>query len=361
MKKIGAFLIALLLIWNGFLTYQLYYLNKKTTTTTTDKTVVDLTVAKITSDLTKLVEVCEPKVVAVSTYRGINLVSTGSGVVYQSDENEVLIVTNFHVVENGTSFKVRFANNEQVEATRVGYDILTDIAVLSVKTEFTVEPFKMGDSSLISVGEYVVAMGSPLGLEFQGTATFGIISGKDRIIPVDLNKDGIDDWDSIVMQTDAAINRGNSGGALVNMAGELIGITSMKISSYDVEGMGFAIPVNEVIPIVEQIKEFNTVKRPMLGISGVGISDMSNMDKNYYNIDLSITQGILVTSVSVGSAAEKAGIKVGDIITKMDNISMINFKQFRVELYKKTINQKISIEIQRKENKFIVEAVLTST
>ena len=361
MKKLSTLFMAVLLVWNIFLTYQWYHLQKNANSNNQEKTVIDQTVSKITTDLTKIIENSEAKVVSVSNYRNNNLVATGSGVIYQTNGEEVLVVTNYHVVENGTSFKVRFASGEQLDAERVGFDLLTDIAVLRIRPEFTVTPFKMGDSSLTSVGEYVIAIGSPLGVEFQGSATFGIISGKDRLIAVDLNNDGVDDWDSILLQTDAAINPGNSGGALVNLAGELIGITSMKMSNYNVEGMGFAIPINEVVSIVEQIKENGSVKRPLLGISAIGVSDMTNYEKNYYRIDLSINQGILVTSVAAGSAADKAGIKVGDIIIKMDDVGINTFKQFRIELYKKNINQKISVEIKRGNQNLTFDAVLTST
>lgn len=360
MKKLTGVMIALLICWNALLTYAYYY-KSNTTGIIANRPIVDHSVSRITSDLTKLIAICEPQVVGISTYRNNDLTSTGSGVIYQVSGEEVLIVTNNHVIEYGNNFKIRFANGEQREAFRIGADILTDIAVLSVNTDFEVKPFKIGDSALTTVGEYVVAIGSPLGLEFQGTATFGIISGKDRVIPIDLSNNGIPDWDSIVLQTDAAINPGNSGGALVNLAGELIGITSMKISSYDVEGMGFAIPINEIVSIVEQIKEYGVVKRPLLGVSGIGVSSMSNMEKNYYNIDLSLNSGIYISNVAEKSAAEKAGIKIGDIITKMDNVIITDYKQFRVELYKKSINQKITIEVLRDNQKRTFEAILAST
>jgi len=363
-KKLLALIIACLVAWNGYLTYMLLNINNQYQLIP-NRTIVNQSVSKITTDLSVIVGECEHKVVMISTFANNNLIASGSGVIYQVEDKEVFIVTNNHVVENGSSFKIKFANGEEIEAHKVGGDALTDIAVLSAKPEdadpgFMTEPFRMGDSSLISVGEYVIAIGAPLGGDFQGSTTFGIISGKDRVIPVDLDGDGIEDWDSIVLQTDAAINPGNSGGALVNLAGELIGITSMKISNPAVEGMGFAIPINEVVSIVEQLKEFETVKRPRLGITGIGVSDLSNMEKNYYKVDLTLTGGVLVTSVLADSAAEQVGIRPGDVIIKIDTAQIIDYKQFRQELYKKEISQKISLEIYRDGQIKVFEVILPS-
>lgn len=364
MKKLLVIVIAVMIGWTGYLSYVIFNINSQNLMTSS-RTVVNQSVSKITTDLTVLVAESERKVVMISTLNNNVMIASGSGVIYQIENDEVFIITNNHVVENGNTFRVKFANGEEIEAVKVGGDALTDIAVLSVKPEgvtpgFTVEPFKLGDSSLTSVGEYVIAIGSPLGGSFQGSTTFGIISGKDRVIPVDLNNDGVDDWDSIVLQTDAAINPGNSGGALVNLAGELIGITSMKINDPNIEGMGFAIPINEVTSIVEQLKEFEMVKRPRLGITGIGIYDMSNMEKNYYGVNLTLTSGVLVSGIIANSPAEQAGIKAGDVITKMDGVSIIDYKQFRQELYKKEINQKITVEIYRDGQVRVFEATLSS-
>lgn len=354
MKKLTGVVLAILLIWNVFLTVQV--LSKSDIGS--NRQIVNQSVSKITTDLTKLVESSQTKVVGVSTYRNNNLIGTGSGVVYYSDGSSVTIVTNNHVIEKGSIFKVTFANGEELEAKKIGTDLVSDIAVLKVDIDFSIASFKLGDSSLVSVGEYVIAIGSPLGLNFQGTTTFGIISGKDRLIPVDLDGNGYEDWDSIVLQTDAAINPGNSGGALVNLAGELIGITSMKIADSDVEGMGFAIPINEVISIVSQIQENGKVIRPILGVSGYGISDLSNIEKSYLEIDLASNVGVYIYLVGKASAAEKAGIKEGDIIIKFAGVDIRDYKQFRQELYKKNVNDKVSIVILRGGQTLTLEAVL---
>lgn len=359
-KKIMVAMIALLVGWNIFLTYQLM-VSPSSSTSGGSTTVTNQQVSNITTDLTELAENADDKVVGIVTKVNGQEYATGSGIVYAVDNDEVTIVTNHHVIDGGTGYTVVFANGEQIDGTLVGSDELTDLAVLKVSVDFDVTAFSLADSSLAKTGEYVLAIGSPLGIEYQGTTTFGIISAVDRSIAVDLNSDGIEDWDAIVLQTDAAINPGNSGGALVNQAGELIGITSMKItgtSGSSVEGMGFAIPSNEVVSIVTQIIENGEVKRPLIGISGVGVSELSTREKSYFGISLDLESGVFVSSVSEGGAAEKAGLKAGDIITKLDDVTIDSFKQFRSELYQKNIDDKVVIEVLREGETITVEAVL---
>lgn len=207
------------------------------------------------SSTTDVIEKVNSSVVGVLVYANGTASGSGSGVVYRVDGKTAYIITNAHVVSGATDVQVVFSNKESVNATIVGSDTYSDIAVLKLTADFDMTAIKCGDSSLLDQGETVLAIGSPLGIEYAGTVTQGIVSGIDRTVSVDLNDDGQEDWDMNVIQTDAAINPGNSGGALVNMAGELVGITSMKLSNTSVEGMGFALPINDVITSVEQIIE----------------------------------------------------------------------------------------------------------
>ncbi len=208
------------------------------------------------------------------------------------------------------------------------------------------------------LGETVLAIGSPLGFDFSGSVTMGIISGKDRIVPVDIDGDGTDDWDSIVLQTDAAINPGNSGGPLINMAGELIGITSMKIADNTVEGMGFAIPVNEIVPIIEQLMANGRVIRPLLGVSAVSIDTMPSAQKSFYGIQLDLDKGIMITSVQAGYPAAKAGLKAKDVITIFDGITVTSFKQFRRLLYGKQVGDTVEVTYVRGTTTYTTSAKL---
>lgn len=337
------------MIWNGVLTFELVQLkdNQTTSTNTTDTKVINQTVTQFTTDVTKVVADSTEKVVGVTSLVSGEVYATGSGAIYSVENKKAYIITNNHVIAESTGIEVTFANGQQLTAKLVGSDTYTDLALLEVTIDFDVKAFTSGDSSLVKVGEYVLAIGSPLGLEFQGSVTMGIISGKDRIVAVDLDGDGVDDWDSIVLQTDAAINPGNSGGPLINMAGELIGITSMKIADSSVEGMGFAIPINEVIPIITQLKETGKVIRPVVGISAVSLDELSVYQKSYYGIQLDLTSGLYISSLTDLGPAVQAGLKVGDIITYFDGAQITSFKQFRKILYTKKVGDKVEVTVSR--------------
>lgn len=339
-------LIFILLISNSFLAY-VVLTSDNPISVTDDGKIIREVVTEYTTDVTEVVDQTIEKVVGVSAIYNGEVYSSGSGAIYDVVDDNILIVTNYHVIEDFDDIQVTFANGEQLDATILGSDSFTDLALLSVSAEFNVEPFDLGDSSLIKVGENVLAIGSPLGLEFQGSVTMGIISGKDRVVPVDLNNDGIDDWDSIVLQTDAAINPGNSGGPLINMAGELIGITSMKIADSSVEGMGFAIPINEIIPIITQLYEDGQVTRPLIGISAVALEELTVYQKSFYGIRLDLSQGLYIFNVSSNSAASKAGLKEGDILISFDGQDITSFKAFRKLLYNKQVGDSVEIEYER--------------
>ena len=347
MKKfLTSTIILLLLIWNSVLSYEIFF-KEGQTTVNPDGTIVQTVVTEFDTNVTRVVENTIEKVVGIQAIVFEEVYSSGSGAIFDYVDNTVHIVTNNHVIEDAERIQVVFANGETVEATLMGSDLFTDLALLEAKIDFSVEAFRFGDSSLVKVGENALAIGSPLGLEFQGSVTMGIISGKDRTVPVDLDGNGTDDWDSIVLQTDAAINPGNSGGPLINMAGELIGITSMKIADSSVEGMGFAIPINEVIPIIQQLKDNGKVIRPVIGISAVSVDELAVYQKSYYGIRLDLNTGLLITSVVENSPASRAGLKEGDIIMSFDQVNILSFKEFRKLLYAKNVGDIISISYER--------------
>lgn len=342
-----ALIVMVLVVWNIFLTYQLF--NDKAPENPSgngnnNNVVQNATYA--TTDFTKASENGIQKTVGISTDSG-----SGSGAIYKTekkgDKTIVTIITNYHVVTNSKTVGVLFANEQTVEGTVLGGDVYTDLAVVQVEVEFSVEAFTLGDSSTLSSGEWVLAIGSPLGFDFSGTVTEGIISGKDRVVGVDLDGDGTNDWDMLVLQTSAAINPGNSGGPLINLNGELIGINSMKIAKNNVEGMGFAIPVNEVIPIVEQLIEKGTVERPLIGLSGRNLSDYSTAHKSYLGLPLDIENGVVVVEVIKDGAAYKAGIKEGDIVVKIGDIDVETFKDFRIGLYQHQSGDEVEVGIIR--------------
>lgn len=352
MKRLMAVLLLTLLGWNILLTYEVFTL--KTTTpqpqTTTENGVVYSARTEIATDVSELVEKSENKVVTVVSTYGEQEIGTGSGAIYKISDNAVYVITNNHVIENGTAAKVTFADQTTVEAEIIGKDALTDLALLKMQTDSKVEAFTIGDSSLVKKGQYVIAMGSPLGIQYQGSVSGGLISGTNRSVST------AEDWDMNVLQIDAAINPGNSGGPLINMAGELIGINSMKISDTNVEGFGFAIPINEVIPIVQQLEQEGQVVRPNLGIHAVDLSQLSVFQKIREGIE--DEEGIMVTKVSFGGPAQKAGMESGDIIRKIDDVEIHTMKTFRQTLYAKNIGDTITVTIARNQEEKEIEVTL---
>lgn len=350
-------LIFVLLVSNSFLAYTILSDDNQVAYTDDGKVIREV-VTEFSTDVTNVVDRSIEKVVGVSSLYNNQVYSTGSGAIYDVVDGAILIITNNHVIEGFDDIQVTFANGEQLDAVILGADTFTDLALLSVQADFDVEAFSLGDSSLVKVGENVLAIGSPLGLEFQGSVTMGIISGKDRVVPVDLNNDGIDDWDSIVLQTDAAINPGNSGGPLINMSGELIGITSMKIADSTVEGMGFAIPINEVVPIITQLLENGKVIRPLIGISAIALDELTVYQKSYYGIRLDLADGLYIFNVTINSAASNAGLEEGDIITSFDGQAVSSFKLFRKLLYEKNVGDIIEIEYERDSEVYTTQVTL---
>lgn len=225
----------------------------------------------------------------------------GSGFIITSDG---YIVTNSHVIEGANSIRVVLSSGDEYDATVVGQDAKSDLAVIKINAT-GLPVAELGKSSELKVGELAVAIGNPLGLEFQGSVTAGVISALNRTMNVDGRQ-------YTLVQTDAAINPGNSGGPLVNNYGQIIGINTVKISTTDTEGMGFAIPVDVAVPIIEELIDNGYVSgRPQIG---VGVREITSDMSTYYNMPV----GLYVVSVSQNSGAEKAGILIGDVIVKAD-------------------------------------------
>ncbi|ARJ50016.1 S1C family serine protease [Staphylococcus lutrae] len=273
----------------------------------------------------------------------------GSGVVYQKNNGDAFIVTNNHVIEGASSIKVQLHNSKQVDAKLVGTDALTDIAVLKIKDRDDIKAITFGDSSKVKTGDSVFAMGNPLGLEFANTVTSGIISANERTIEADTSAGANK---VTVLQTDAAINPGNSGGALVDIDGNLIGINSMKIAAPQVEGIGFAIPSNEVKIVIDSLVKHGEVKRPSIGIGMINVSDIPPQYKNNSQLD----SGVYVAQVQ----RQGIDIKKGDIIVEIDGHKVENDTDLRSYLYKdKKPGDRIQLKINRDGKTKNVEITLT--
>jgi len=284
--------------------------------------------------------------IEVSGDRGIS--SSGSGFVYKTDDNNGYILTNYHVIESGKKYVVTFSDGEEIEATFVNGDEYYDIAVLKVNKDKVKKVATLGNSSNIEIGDTVFTVGAPLGKEYMGTITKGIVSGINRMVSVQLTSGS---YLMEVIQTDASINSGNSGGPICNIKGEVIGITSSKLIGSGVEGMGFAIPINTVNEMINNIESGVTSSRPYLGVQLVDLTNTFAL-QYYYNIRISsdVEFGAVLSYVEENKPASKAGLEVGDVIIEIDGEKVEDVSHFKYKLYKHKVGDKILVKYYR-ENK----------
>lgn len=307
-----------------------------------EKTKIQKDVTVTDSGIADAVDKVYDSVVVIENYINDRVGSSGTGFVFKMDDKYGYILTNYHVVDNSKKIVVTFTNNKKIEASLVGIDEYSDIAVLKVDKSDVISVAKIGNVDSLRVGDTTFTVGAPLDSSvYSWTVTRGILSGKNRLVEVT-----IDNTNSVmeVLQTDAAINSGNSGGPLCNSNGEVVGITNMKIASSSIEGMGFAIPVDTAIKTANDFIEGKTVSRPYLGVS-------------VYETNSSV---VYVEYVQRGSAADKAGIEKGDKILKIDNESISSTAQFRYQLYKYNVGDKITLTIERNEKEKKLNVTLSS-
>ena len=328
------------------------------------------------SGVADIAENAMPTIVAISNksvqevrgyFRGQTLQyeseSCGSGIIVGENEEELLICTNNHVVEDASELTVSFTDESSYEAQIKGTDPSNDLAVVAVKlddidkdTLNTIKIAQMGDSDELRVGEQVVAIGNALG--YGQSVTTGIVSAMDRSITVSDSYENVT-YENLI-QTDAAINPGNSGGALLNMKGELIGINSAKASSSGVEGMGYAIPITKAQPILETLMTKETRSKvdeseaAYMGISGEGVS--SEVTQLY-----SVPAGVYVSQVAEGSPAEEAGLRKGDIITAFDDVAVTSMEGLRDRLQYYRGGETVEMTIQTAESGAYTEKTISIT
>lgn len=285
---------------------------------------------------------------------------SGSGVIYKKEGDKAYIVTNHHVVENSQGLEITFDDGTKVDGKLIGSDMWTDLAVVEIDAENVKTIISFGDSDALKRGEPVIAIGNPLGLGFAGSVTMGIVSGKDRSIPIDFDKNGTVDWQADVLQTDAAINPGNSGGALINMAGQLVGINSMKITEETVEGIGLAIPINIAVPIIKDLEKTGTVNRPTMGVSLLNLRDVpSSQREEVLKLPNDVKDGVIVTQVMNNTPAEKAGVKQYDVIVEMDGKKIEDMVGLRKHLYnEKEVGDMMKMQVYREGKLVEVEMEL---
>lgn len=281
-------------------------------------------------------------VVVVQNYKNDKSNGIGSGFIYNNDG---YIMTNSHVIEGASNIKVMLMSGDAVDATIIGDDEYADIAVIKIDKKYVTKVATLGSSESINVGDTVFTIGSPISSEYYGTVTRGILSGKNRLVNVTVESSN--DWIMNVMQTDAAINPGNSGGPLCNANGDVIGINSMKLVQSQVEGMGFAIPIEDAISYANMIVNGEKIKRSYLGLRMVNVSSTYNFANEDIKIDSKVISGVAIIEILKDGPCNNTGLKKGDVITKIGDYNIKTVAELRYHLYKYKPNDKINIVVNR--------------
>ena len=366
-KKIGQLLLIILIsFFSGVLgSLTILQLNQKQEANTQNSITITQTSVKNENSTTKAVDKVKDAVVSIITYSANSqnslfgygesdtdtnteqVSSQGSGVIYKKDGEYAYIVTNTHVINGAKKVDVRLADGTKVPGEIVGTDTYSDIAVVKISSEKVSAVAEFGDSSQLTVGETAIAIGSPLGSEYANTVTQGIVSSLNRTVSLK-SEDG-QAISTKAIQTDTAINPGNSGGPLINIQGQVIGITSSKIATNggtSVEGLGFAIPSNDAIKIIEQLENNGKVTRPALGIQMVNLSNLSTTDLQKLKLPDGITSGVAVRSVQSNMPAN-GHLEKYDVITKVDGNPITSATELQNALYSHSVGDEMTITYYR--------------
>ena len=359
------------------------FLSSNTSSTAT--TTVSKVAYKNETSTTEAVKVVQDAVVSVinykkqssSSYQSIfgnssssdsefAVASEGSGVIYKKDNESAYIVTNNHVIEGAEQIEILMADGTKVVGELVGSDTYSDLAVVKISSENVKTVAEFADSNTITVGETAIAIGSPLGTEYANSVTSGIVSSLSRTVT--MQNDQGQTISTNAIQTDAAINPGNSGGALVNSQGQVIGINSSKISSTStsissgssVEGMGFAIPSNDVLKIINQLEKNGSVERPALGIRMASLSELSTNLIQQLKLPDDVTAGIVIASVQDNMPAS-GKLQKYDVITEIDGEAVNSSSDLQSVLYGHSIGDTIKVTFYRDGNKQSLEITLSKS
>ncbi len=343
MKKVITYLITVIIsIFIGSaLMYLLIYYYPNTVIKTVNK--VEKSVVVDENGLSDGIANIYDSVVVVENYQRNALAGIGSGFIYDASG---YIMTNHHVVEGASEVKVILMSGETIDATIIGSDEYADIAVIKIDPKYITKVAKLGSSVDTKVGDTVFTIGSPVSSDYKGTVTRGILSGKDRMVEVSVSSNS-HDWIMNVMQTDAAINPGNSGGPLCNINGDVIGINSMKLVESQIEGIGFAIPIEYALEYAKTIVSGERIKRAYLGISMGDITSRYYLLRRGINLDSDITSGVIVYDVETGGPAYNAKLEKGDVIVKIGNYNVKNIAELRYYLFKYKPEDTIKISVRR--------------
>ncbi|MBC8775244.1 S1C family serine protease [Streptococcus sp. IMAU 99161] len=366
LKKIGSLsLIFVVGFLGGILgtvsTLQVSHSSNATTESKQVRSTTVKTAYKNTTSTSQAVDKVKNAVVSVITYADSSnqdlftndehsdsqISSEGSGVIYKKDGKYAYLVTNTHVISGAKKVDILLADGNKVPGEVVGSDVYSDIAVVRISADKAKDVAEFGDSNQLTVGETAIAIGSPLGTDYANSVTQGIISSQGR--NVNLKADNGQNISTRALQTDAAINPGNSGGPLINIQGQVIGITSSKISTNgqtSVEGMGFAIPANDVVNIIKQLEENGKVVRPALGIQMMDLANLSTSDLSKLKLPEKISGGVIVRSTLDNMPASDK-LQRYDVITKIDDTDIESTADLQSALYSHQIDDIIKVTFYR--------------
>lgn len=294
-------------------------------------------------------------VVTVLNY-GNQLQATGTGFVYKTDDKYGYILTNNHVISGSKKIEVTNTEKVTVEATLLGSDEYADLAVLRVDKSFVLQVATLGSSTDSEIGDTVIAIGTPVDVKYAGSVTKGIISGKNRMVNVTLDSGG--EFMMEVIQTNTAINPGNSGGPLVNINGEVIGINTLKLVEDEIEGMGFAIPIEMATSVLDRLEKGEAIERPLLGVSMIDANNQYALFSYKVYLDKDYEKGVIVIDVEKDSPAGSAGLQKNDVILKINDIEIEDTTHLKYILYKYSVGDTIKLEYERDGKTNTVEVKL---
>ena len=298
-------------------------------------------------------------VVMVKNFQNNKLAGSGSGFIYKIDGKFAYVMTNHHVVNGGNKFVIVTSTDEELEGTVLGSDEYLDLAVIKISKKDYFTSVVLGDNSKVKLGDTVFTIGAPVGYEYRGTVTNGIISGLNRLVEVSIKNNTSDDWVMEVIQTNAAVNPGNSGGPLFNSNGEVIGVISMKLVQSSIEGMGFAIPMDYAMSHVKTLEEGKTIDRPLLGISMLNVTDSWQLWQNRITLPENVEEGVVVVEISEKSGASKSALQKGDVIIGLNNSNVKNAAYLKYLLYKYNPGDKVKLTYNRNGKISTTEISLT--